>query len=499
MVIQRMALLAGTFVFAGLALYLFGRLLARERPRRGLAIMVLGVGSATAVGTLAKENAALLPALVLVTEFALIRPALGPPARGHQNWLRLLLIGPTVLIIGYLAWRGISADYSARSFDLGERLMTQARILWDYLRYLLLPRQMAVTPFMDGYPASTGLLSPITTLWSIVAWVGVVVFAWLWRDRSRWPLFVVGWFLAGHLIESTVIPLELYYAHRNYVPAFGVYLGAAWLLLAAPSLGAYRRLTAAGLALFLALHAAVLADVARKWGQPQAIYADWARAAPDSVRAWQFVMQQELARNNVFQALAELKAAQEQFPDELVFKVQELQFCDWMEKQTLQEALKDAEQAIRNIETLGSDTAMTLDNLVDMAARGDCDGVNPQTLQPLVEAAIERDFDHSRARLEAILAIVVAKLADLRDSPDEAIAALERAHRLDPSVNLIKRIAWIMAREDRVEEARRYLENHLDQHLDQQFSNPIRSLLWKRELTAFLEQIESSDSYRDNL
>ena len=373
--------------------------------------------------------------------------------------------------------------------------MTQARALWDYLRYLLLPRQMAVTPFMDGYPASTGLLRPITTLWSILALAAVVVFAWLWRKRSRWPLFVVGWFLAGHLIESTVIPLELYYAHRNYVPAFGIYLGLIWLLLAAPSLGAYRRLTAVGLALFVSLHGAVLADVARKWGQPQAVAIDWAQASPDSVRARQFLMQQELARNNTLQALAELEAAQEHFPDELIFKMQEIQFCEWMQEETVRESLDEAERAIRTVETLGSDTAMTLDHLVGTAARDDCAAVTPETIQPLVNAAIERDFDRNTERLEAILAIVLAKLADLRDSPDEAIAALERANRLDPSADLIMRIAWLKARQGRLEEARRYLDTYINKPL----GGPIRSRLWKRELSAYRTRLASDNSTHETL
>ena len=33
--------------------------------------------------------------------------------------------------------------------------------------------------------------------------------------------FGIAFFLGGHLLESTVLPLELYYEHRNYLPSFG--------------------------------------------------------------------------------------------------------------------------------------------------------------------------------------------------------------------------------------------------------------------------------------
>jgi hypothetical protein len=43
--------------------------------------------------------------------------------------------------------------------------------------------------------------------------------------------FGIAWFLIGHMLESTVLPLEIAHEHRNYLPLFGILLGAAWLLL----------------------------------------------------------------------------------------------------------------------------------------------------------------------------------------------------------------------------------------------------------------------------
>jgi hypothetical protein len=53
-----------------------------------------------------------------------------------------------------------------------------------------------------------------------------------WRARNTAPLvaFGIAWFLIGHALESTVLPLEIAHEHRNYLPLFGVLLvGAAAL------------------------------------------------------------------------------------------------------------------------------------------------------------------------------------------------------------------------------------------------------------------------------
>src|SRR5699024_8372087 len=45
--------------------------------------------------------------------------------------------------------------------------------------------------------------------------------AWYLRHKNRWPLFALLWFFVAHLVESTVIPLELYFEHRNYLAIAG--------------------------------------------------------------------------------------------------------------------------------------------------------------------------------------------------------------------------------------------------------------------------------------
>ena len=49
---------------------------------------------------------------------------------------------------------------------------------------------------------------------------------WAACSSRRFPLaaFGIAWFLIGHSLESTFIPLELVHEHRNYLPLFGMLL-----------------------------------------------------------------------------------------------------------------------------------------------------------------------------------------------------------------------------------------------------------------------------------
>jgi hypothetical protein len=80
--------------------------------------------------------------------------------------------------------------------------------------------------YHDDVIISTSLFEPVSTLISVVAWallllVAIVLLQWRW---GRYLVFAMAWFIVGHSIESTVLPLELYFEHRNYFPGIGLVL-----------------------------------------------------------------------------------------------------------------------------------------------------------------------------------------------------------------------------------------------------------------------------------
>lgn len=236
-VVQRMAQLSALFALIALLAFVIGRIaLEQGRMRAGWTWLFLVLPVATIAAVLSKENGALVPLLCAVVELGYFRASPSLPRPGSiKLFFAAFLLLPGALA---LAWYGFHfeqySDYRAQPFTLGERLFTQPRALMDYLGALLLPRGPSLGVYTDDFVVSRGLLSPPSTLLAIFALAALAVFAFLSR-LTRPAIFTgIGLFLAGHAMESSVFPLELYFEHRNYLPSFGVFLALAgmvgWLL-----------------------------------------------------------------------------------------------------------------------------------------------------------------------------------------------------------------------------------------------------------------------------
>ncbi len=279
-VVQRMAMLPVTFTLLTWLVYLHGR--SQLPSRRGYSWMTIAVVLGTLLATFSKENGVLLPLLLLVGELVWM----GSTDATHPawRWQTIFLVLPTTVILGYLAWQipNATAHYAERPFTLAERLLTETRALCEYLRHLFFPRLRGSGLFHDGFPISRGLLEPATTAIATGALFLLILAAW-WYHR-RFPLFAlaVGFYLGGHLIESTVIPLELYYEHRNYLPTLFLFLPVAsilvWLSRHHP---AYWLLPAA-LSLMLGF---ITYQRVQTWKDEYRLLTTWAMENPTSVRA----------------------------------------------------------------------------------------------------------------------------------------------------------------------------------------------------------------------
>ncbi|MBI4989023.1 MAG: pilus assembly protein PilF [Rhodocyclales bacterium] len=222
-VVQRMTSLSAFFLLAALLLHIG----ARERGgRAGWAGLLLAWGVLWPLSCFSKETGVLFPLFALAWELIVRRSARGGLDRFARAFAVLcgLTLAAGILYSLSPAGQWLWAGYAYRDFTLVERLLTEGRVLWFYLSLILLPRLEAFGLYHDDIAVSTGLFVPWTTL---PAWVGLAGLAWLaWRARAKAPLvaFGIAWFLIGHGLESTVLPLEIVHEHRNYLPLFGILL-----------------------------------------------------------------------------------------------------------------------------------------------------------------------------------------------------------------------------------------------------------------------------------
>jgi hypothetical protein len=332
--------MANLFVLLGLLGYVAGRkrMLGLNQPANahadspswrspsGFLICTLSITAPTVVGILAKETAVMLPLYALLVEWAIFGFRPSPPVSMHRAspsdrrpprhdrrvvflFLLALVVPMTVGVAWLLPGVLRAENWASRDFTLGTRLLSEARIIVDYIVWTLLPTPDALSFYHDDFQISTGLLKPWTTLASIVALAALLALAiWL---RQRQPLAALGiaLFLGCQLLTGTILPLELIYEHRNYFASFGLLLTVIpWLT--APSGVWYRKtgLTSADaqnyennrwafarlpmalpryalLTGLLLCWAALTAITAYAWGNPLRLAEDLASRAPQSPRA----------------------------------------------------------------------------------------------------------------------------------------------------------------------------------------------------------------------
>ena len=122
------------------------------------------------------------------------------------------------------------SGYAGRDFNLVERLLTEGRVVVWYMSLLLWPAPARLSMEHD-FQISTSLICPLTTIPALLL-IAVLIFLAI-RLRRRFPVVTYGivWFFLNLVIESTIIPLELVFEHRLYLPSMGLYLSAAAFLV----------------------------------------------------------------------------------------------------------------------------------------------------------------------------------------------------------------------------------------------------------------------------
>lgn len=287
-VIQRMTLLSAGFTLLALICYCRGR----ESDASTAWGWFTATAAAALLAALSKGNGLLALPLIVAVEIFIYE------FRGHDGqvrrplvWALAALVSGAALALMVLAIAApdfFVGGYSLRPFTLEERLLTQGRVLIDYLRQILWVDVHRLGLYHDDFSVSTGLLSPPGTALALMFWVfaaAAIVVSMIYR-RFRLLAFGMAFFMIGHAMESTIIPLELYFEHRNYLPSFGVVFGtmavanqlqARWPLL--------RGWIAMAAILFIGRNLLLLSSQAIVWSDVHLVNMEAVNNHPDSERA----------------------------------------------------------------------------------------------------------------------------------------------------------------------------------------------------------------------
>ena len=222
-IVQRMASLATFFSLLGLFLYVNARLVENTSKKYSL---FLAATLSYLLAVFSKENAAAVILCIPVIELIFFQLTYSRTIA--RRLLLGIFIGLLITILGAFSLRPELFDfilyyYHNRPFTLSERLLTEQRILVFYLSQLFYPAPYRFSVEYD-IALSTSLLTPRTTIPAILFNLGLIAAAL--KYHRKMPLLSIGilFFYLNHLVESTIVPLELIFDHRNYLPSLFIFL-----------------------------------------------------------------------------------------------------------------------------------------------------------------------------------------------------------------------------------------------------------------------------------
>jgi len=288
-VVQRMASMAGMFYIMAMYFYLKGRTSA-PKSLRGTHYFLCITCGILAIGS--KENAVMLPIMILIYDLFLIQ---GVTKRNIKRYSFFLLIAILItltlamLIAGPSSFnpKNLIADYQSRGFTLSERLLTEPRIILFYVSLLLYPMPYRLCISHDIF-VSKALLDPPTTIIAIL-----IIFTLLGLTilkSKRWPLvsFCILFFFINHVIESTVLPLELAFEHRNYIPSMLLFVPISILIAKGIRFFSYKRSMQFIISIFVVLalvtigHSTFIRNFA--WKTEETLWLDAVEKSPNLLR-----------------------------------------------------------------------------------------------------------------------------------------------------------------------------------------------------------------------
>jgi Tfp pilus assembly protein PilF len=221
-IVQRMTSLAALFFLLSFISYIRWR--SQIQTERRWTYLVISI----CCGFLAfntKENTFILPAVLVAYELYSVQEWQQLKSKAKPiGWLCLGAVGLAAFVVHhYQILERIRTDYAGREFTMEERVLTQFRVIVFHMSQLIfpLPSRLALHHEFDK---SRSLFVPVTTILSLLVILGILCAAVLCKRKQPLLSFSIVWFFLTLVIESSVLPLELIFEHRLYLPSVGFFV-----------------------------------------------------------------------------------------------------------------------------------------------------------------------------------------------------------------------------------------------------------------------------------
>ena len=283
---QRMTELAAFFTLLTVYFYLIFRPKLPDRDSAKILIIIsIGVLSGTCFSILSKENGILTLVYIYIIEITVFSHMKNTVMT--RNWLNILLLTPVVILVLYFifTYDKTLQGYEYRSYGVQDRLVTQVSVIIDYLRMVLLPNYSDFTFYHDDYRVIKDISVAPIILIKFLSLVCIILFAIIYRRKLPFFCFGILWFFCGHALESSHLNLEMYFEHRNYLPAYGLIIFFVWSVFQLYKYFDIKLIVFSLLLVFIINIFSVSILHIKLWQDPYKQVTEWVRLNPDSINA----------------------------------------------------------------------------------------------------------------------------------------------------------------------------------------------------------------------
>jgi hypothetical protein len=217
-------LIVGLIAVVMVRIYLDGRRAGRITARRWAALCGLFAAAA-----LAKENAFILPGILLAAELFLVDdgPWRGRAATLFGGYAALAAVGALLIAIRGIVLSGrvggATPNMALAGLDLFQRMFTMLQVVPQWARLLVWPGRLQADFAPTDFPMPSGVGPPeLLGLGLIAATFAVIIYA-----RRRAPVLAFGltWCVVALLPVSNILPTSIMLAKRTlFLPSIGFLL-----------------------------------------------------------------------------------------------------------------------------------------------------------------------------------------------------------------------------------------------------------------------------------
>tara|TARA_R110001599_G_scaffold215962_2_gene414226 strand:+ start:2430 stop:4295 length:1866 start_codon:yes stop_codon:yes gene_type:complete len=280
--VQRMTILATLFTFT--VLFCYVQAINKElNGQSGTRYFILSLIVFFPFALLSKETGVLIPIFILLIDKTFSGRLIELNAAGLRKRKYFLAIIYLIILAGLVAFLYLYNEllvqpYLARSFTLLERCLTEPRVLFMYLYQILVPFPAVMGFFHDDFVVSRSLFEPISTIWALLGMSFLIFIIVYCFNKKPLIFFGMGFFFTSHVLESSVLPLEIVFEHRNYIGIWGVAIAlTVWLI-------GYKRWGLPLIIVILVLLASSTLNRASIWGDANRMYPHMFEIHPESLR-----------------------------------------------------------------------------------------------------------------------------------------------------------------------------------------------------------------------